>query len=380
MEVIRWAAFVFGLALIFLTWSSVIRSLIVPRGLSSSLSSAITHTGKKLFIFLANRFETYEAKDKVLAMEAPAILLAQLFTWLMFLVVGFGLMLWPLIDNYFGQAMLESGSSVFTLGFASTHNAGPTVIHFAAAMSGLIVVALQIGYLPTLYGAFNRRETVVTILQSRGGAPAWGPEILTRHQMSGLTGDLSHLYSEWERWSADVVESHTNYPILILFRSPHPLRSWVLGLLAVLDAAALQLALQPAAAPIEARLCLRMGFSCFRHIADYLNIPYDPDPLPSDPIELTFEEFVGGIERMTDFDFPMERTPEEAWPHFKGWRVNYESIAYKLSDLIVAPPGPWSGLRNHLPGMAMVPQRPPNRSPENPQDDRPKLDRFGWHV
>jgi hypothetical protein len=218
------------------------------------------------------------------------------------------------------------------------------------------------------------------VLQSRGGAPAWGPEILTRHQMSGLTGDLSHLYSEWERWSADVVESHTNYPILILFRSPHPLRSWVLGLLAVLDAAALQLALQPSAAPIEARLCLRMGFSCFRHIADFLKIPYDPDPLPSDDIELTFEEFVGGIERMNDFDFPIERSPADAWPHFRGWRVNYESIAYKLCDIILAPPGPWSGDRNHMPGMAMVPQRPPNRSPEDPQEQTPKLDRFGWHV
>jgi hypothetical protein len=379
VNMVRWIAFVIGLLLVLWTWSSVIRSLIVPRGLVSSLSNAITQIGKKFFIFLANRFDTYEAKDRILALEAPTILLWQLFTWLALFVIGYGLMLWPLIGDSLGQAMLEAGSSVFTLGFASTHEVAPTGVHFAAASTGLIVIALQIGYLPTLYGAFNRRETVVTVLQSRGGAPAWGPEILTRHQMSGLTGDLSHLYSEWERWAADVVESHTNYPILILFRSPHPLRSWVLGLLAVLDAAALQLALQPSAAPIEARLCLRMGFSCFRHIADFLKISYDPDPLPTDPIDLTFEEFVGGLERLRDFDFPMERTPEEAWPHFKGWRVNYESVAYKLSDLIVAPPGPWSGLRSHLPGMAMVPQRPPNRSPENPQDERPKLDRFGWH-
>jgi len=123
-----------------------------------------------------------------------------------------------------------------------------------------------------------------------------------------------------------------------------------------------------------------MGFSCFRHIADFLHISYDPDPLPNDDIELTYEEFAAGLERLIDFDFPMERSPEEAWPHFKGWRVNYESIAYRLADLVVAPPGPWSGDRHHLPGMAMVPLRPPNRSPEDPQSDRPKLDRFGWHV
>jgi hypothetical protein len=380
MNTIRWIGFVAGLVLVLWTGSSVIRSLIVPRGLASSLSTAVARAGRKIFVTLANRFETYEAKDKILALQAPISLLMLLFTWLILFLIGYALLLWPLIGDSFGQALLESGSSLFTLGFASTHVAAPTVVHFAAGATGLIVVALQIGYLPTLYSAFNRRETAVTLLQSRGGAPAWGPEILARHKMSDLTGDLPHLYQEWERWAADVEESHTNYPTLIWFRSPHPLRSWVLGLLSVLDAAALQLALQPTSGPIEARLCLRMGFGCFRHIADFLRISYDPDPLPSDPIELTYEEFLGGVERMAQFDFPIERSPEEAWEHFRGWRVNYESIAYAIADMVVAPPGPWSGSRHHLPGMAIVPERPPNRSPENPQDDRPKLHRSSWHV
>jgi hypothetical protein len=74
----------------------------------------------------------------------------------------------------------------------------------------------------------------------------------------------------------------------------------------------------------------------------------------------------------------MERSPDEAWDHFRGWRVNYESLAYAFADLTTAPPGPWTGPRAHLPGMAIVPERPPNRRPEDPSDsERPKFDRFG---
>jgi hypothetical protein len=176
------------------------------------------------------------------------------------------------------------------------------------------------------------------------------------------------------------MESHTTYTVLIFFRSPHPLRSWVLALMSILDSAALYLAFMPNRAPTQARLVLRMGFTCLRSIADVLRIPYDPDPVPDDPIQLTYEEFLGGVSRMEDMGLQLERTPEEAWPHFRGWRVNYESIAYRLADATVAPPGPWSGPRHHLPGMAIAVVRPPNRTPDNPGAGREKQTRTGWHL
>lgn len=231
---------------------------------------------------------------------------------------------------------------------------------------------MQIAYLPTIYSAFNRRETLVTLLQSRAGSPAWGPEILMRHQAVRILDRLGDLYGRWEEWAADVAETHTNYPVLVFFRSPHPLRSWILGLLAVMDAAALDVALRPQAAPRQARLCLRMGFVCLRDIADSLRLTYDPDPLPDDPIELTFEEFSAAVARLQDVDYPIERPSEDAWVDFHGWRVNYEHLAYGLADRLVAPPGPWSGPRHHLPGLALVPQRPIDRKPENPQPERSK--------
>lgn len=376
MNVLRWFGFAIGVALVLWTGNSVVRSLIVPRGLQSALPRFLARRAQRGFQWLARRFDEYEARDRVLAFQAPSFLLAMLFSWLFLFVIGYALLLWPFVKE-FPLALLESGSSVFTLGFAATHSVGPTVVHFLAAATGLVIVALLVGYLPTLYAAFNRRETAVTMLQSRAGAPAWGPELLWRYANVGLLPALGDLYDEWERWAADVAETHTNYPALIFFRSPHPLRNWVLALLAVMDSAALMLALAPASAPVQARLCLRMGFLCLRDIAGFLRIPYDPDPLPDEPIDLTEEEFAAGVGRLKDGAFPMERTFEEAWPHFRGWRVNYEAVAYTLCDVVSAAPGPWSGPRSELPGMEIVPQRPANRTPEDLVRARPKGEGVG---
>lgn len=378
----HWVALFVGLALVFSTASSLIRTLVVPRALISRLSVTVARQGvRRTFLFIAGRFSSYETKDKILALSAPVSLIVLLMVWLALFGLGYGLILWAFIDGSLVAAMREAGSSMLTLGFASTPGRAGTLLDFFAAFTGLIVIALQIAYLPTIYSAFNRRETLVTMLQSRAGAPAWGPEILARHQLVGLVGNLPNFYAEWERWAAEVAESHTTYPVLISFRSPHPLRSWILGLLAVLDSAALYLALSPKGAPTEARLCLRMGFTALRYIADVSRIPYDPDPFPDDPIELPFEEFVVGIERLREVDFEMERTPEEAWADFRGWRVNYESIAYELMERVVAPPGPWSGERSRLRGVTIQPQRPADRRPNDPDSKKtPKISRFGWHA
>jgi hypothetical protein len=380
MEFVRWVGFVAGLLIVVATWGSTVRTLVVPRGQASRLGAFVARKlVRNAFQWTANRFDDYEVKDRILARSAPMSLLAVLVAWLLMFLLGYGLMIWPFEDGTLASALRQAGSSMLTLGFESSSEPAVTAIDFAAGATGLIVVALQIAYLPTLYGSFNRRETLVTMLQSRAGAPAWGAELLARTDLSNLESELPFFYAEWERWAADVAETHSTYPVLVWFRSPHPLRSWIVGLVAVLDSAALLNSLNPSTVPPQARLALRMGFTALRYIADVLRIPYDPDPFPDDPIELTYEEFLGGIHRMQQAGHEIERTPEEAWQHFRGWRVNYEGIAYAIADLVTAPPGPWSGPRNHLPGMALVPQRPVDRRPDRPDHKQePKASRFGW--
>ena len=167
------------------------------------------------------------------------------------------------------------------------------MIVFVAAASGMVVVALQIGYLPTLYSAFNRRETEVALLAARAGVPSWGPELLARTYYALGTGvstldTLPDLYMRWERWSADVAESHTTYLPLVRFRSPLPYSSWVIALLSVLDSAALMLSLSPENTPsVPARLCLRGGFGCLGRIARAMGIPVPMEADPDAGITLT---------------------------------------------------------------------------------------------
>ena len=229
---------------------------------------------------VAQLTRTYPAKDRILAVSEPVALVVLLVTWLVMTMFGFTLVNWGIGTGSFPTAFSEAGSSVFTLGFTLTHTQGSRTVDFVAAGTGMVLVALQIAYLPTLYAAYNRRETLVTLLESRAGSPAWGPELLIRHQLVGTIDNLANLFAEWERWAADVAESHSTYPSLLYLRSPRALNSWIVSLIAVLDAAALTLAMDPVGAPIEARMCIRMGFTCLRDIAQATRIPFDPDPSP----------------------------------------------------------------------------------------------------
>ena len=318
-----------------------------------------------LFQRISSRIKDWEKKDGFLAFLAPTYLLVLLFSWLGLLLTGFALIEWSLSGLDVGTAFRETASSMFTLGFAFTPTPTATVIDICAAGFGLGVVALLIGYLPVLYNAFNRRETLVTLLEARAGAPAWGPEILWRHQRIGILDTIPHFYEEWERWAADVAESHSAYFVLPFFRSPDPLRNWLTGLVAVLDAAALHLALCPTTVPSQARLCLRMGFTALRTLADTFSIPYDADPRPDGELAISYEDYLRGVKRLQDIGFPVERTAEEAWPDFRGWRVNYESNALALAELIVATPGPWMGGR--VAGMTIPTKRPVDRTPDEPE-------------
>jgi hypothetical protein len=166
------------------------------------------------------------------------------------------------------------------------------------------------------------------------------------------------LYSDWERWGADVMESHTTYPPLVRVRSPVALSSWVTALLAVLDSAALILTLSPSKAPtVPARLCLRSGFLCLREIAATMRLPGGDETNPTG-ISLTYEEFVDGVALMQAEDFPIERRAEDAWPDFVGWRINYEQAAYAIALAVDAVPALWSGPRRFAP-QPVRPIRPP---------------------
>lgn len=361
------AAAALGAVVVALTWASIISTVVVPRRTRDRISRGVSRGVNALYGLSTRHLRDYRARDRRLASQASTTILAQLVAWLLLFYVGFALMLQPFDGRGARHAFAQAGSSLFTLGYAGPSGAPLTVIDYVAAASGLVVVALQIGYLPTLYSAFNRRETEVTLLSSRAGTPAWGPEILARTRFGFGVEDegavMDSFYLAWERWAADVSESHTNYPVLTRFRSPAELSSWLVALVAVLDSAALWMALSPTRAPaVEARLALRMGFTCLQSIAETVGLEVDRDPDPDADLQLSYDDYLAGIERIASTTFPMERTPEQAWPDFRGWRVNYEAVAYALASRLDAVPGPWTGPRR-TGDPPVAPLRPPNRMP-----------------
>jgi hypothetical protein len=367
----RWVAAACGILLVLTGWQSVIGTLIVPRPVGSWLARWVERLVLTVYWAVTRPVADYVRRDRILATQAAAILVTQLAAWLGIFLAGFTLALWPSHGRDITAALADAGSSIFTLGFAEPPGTTPAIIVFIAAATGMVVVALQIGYLPTLYSAFNRRETEVALLVSRAGVPSWGPELLARTYYALGSGTstldtLPDLYRQWERWSSDVAESHTTYLPLVRFRSPQPNSSWVIALLSVLDSAALLLCLVPEQAPtVPARLCLRGGFECLNRIARAMGIDVPQDANPDAGISLTYEEFLDAIARMREVGFVITREPTEAWSEFVGWRVNYESAAYQIAAAIDAVPALWSGPRRRR-----TPPIPPRRPPSGRQRPR----------
>ena len=353
-----------GLVLVIAAWVSVIGTLIVPRLVGGWLTRWTHPAVLGTFRLATSRLADYKRRDRLLAGEAASILIAQLIGWLAISFVGYALLLWPFVSGGVTSAFAAAGSSLFTLGFVVPPGGAPEVIVCIAAATGLVIVALQIAYLPTLYAAFNRRETEVALLNARAGVPSWGPELLARTHYALGSGvstldTLPDLYARWERWAAEVAESHSTYLPLARFRSPKPLSSWVTALLAMLDSAALFLALSPQSAPVvPARLFLRGGFLCLNQVAEAVGTHPVDERDSAGRINLTYQEFLDAVERMREVDFPIERDPADAWPDFVGWRVNYEQAAYSLAADLDAVPALWSGPRRTR-DAPIPPIRPP---------------------
>lgn len=354
-----------GAVLFATTVASVLRTLVIPGGFVTRTSRSIDAVVIRVYHFFTKRNNRYVRKNSILSSQPAANLFLTLTTWMLTFLTATTLLLEPtghsLYDNF-----REAGASLLTLGFVTTNSLWATAVDFIAGFTGLIIVALQIAYLPTLYTAYNRRETEVSLLNIRAGHPAWGPEVLRRSQIGAVMDELPLIYTAWERWAAELAESHVSYPTLLRFRSPGQSASWITSLLAVMDAAAMHLALSPSAAPMQARLVVQAGFGALRQIGRALRLNFNEDPRPDSEISVTLEEFSKAVDLLKNVGFPIERSTEEAYRHFGGWRVNYEEIAFKLAYEIDAIPAPWTGPRRWKTLEIDFPTVI-NRTPENPE-------------
>jgi hypothetical protein len=337
--------FLIGAVLVGATLGSAVRTMVLPRGIPAKLASAVFIGVRKVFNFRLRHAESYERRDRVMAIYAPLSLLLLAVTWLAIIGAGYAAMLWALGAHPLREAFTLSGSSLFTLGFDRPPDLPKVALSFTEATLGLSLLALLITYLPSLYGAFSRREAMVTLLEVRANSPPSGVDMILRyHRIHGLD-ELEGLWTSWENWFVELEETHTSLPSLVFFRSPQPEHSWVTAAGAVLDGAALSQSCFPERSP-KAQLCLRAGYVALRRVADFFGIPYTADPAPDDPITVARDEFDAAYDRLAADGVPLLEDRDQAWRDFNGWRVNYDTVLVTLAQLVMAPYAPWSSDRS----------------------------------
>ncbi|HEY2388740.1 MAG TPA: potassium channel family protein [Candidatus Binatia bacterium] len=294
---------------------------------------------------VAHRIPPDNRRENVLTVFGPLSLLLLIALWAVGLVVTFALLHWGLGSHVvdaqggsgFGVDLYMSGTTFFTLGLGDVtpHTALTRVLTVLESGIGFAFLALVIGYVPLISQAFSRREASISMLDASAGSPPTAARLLLEHFRDD-DADLRGLLRDWERWSAELLESHISFPVLAYFRSQHDNQSWVAALTAVLDVCAL-LITRIEERPIPTA---RRTFAMARHaVVDLCAVfhlqPLDPpvDRLPSVD-EKRFEALIAPV----DARF---RAEEDSAAKLKALRATYEPYVHALSHFLLMPLPRW---------------------------------------
>ncbi|MGI9657915.1 MAG: hypothetical protein ACR2OD_03320 [Gaiellaceae bacterium] len=339
----KWLGLAVGLALVLFTWGTVMKTLVLTRAYAPLLERGVIVGLRRVYLGVAGALKTHERRDNFFSTLAPIVLLVQLAAGLALFLLGHALLFWPFVDGGLAEGARASGSSLFTLGVSGPDGAAPTALLFVAAATGIVVVALYIAYLPTLYGQFNSREAAVSQLEARSGAPPRGAEVLASHHQHGLLDTLPSLYGRWDQLVADVSVAINHYPLLAWFRGQDSRTSWITSLLAILDSAALYAAVAPERAPVECRALVLTSSHALEKVSKTLAFATRAGLAEAAVSAPTHEEFAHEYERLRASGFPVTAGLEDAWETFRAERDQYADRLALLSAAVLAPRAPWAG-------------------------------------
>jgi hypothetical protein len=286
-----------GVILVALALWEAFETIILPRRVTRLLrvASLIYFITWEPWAALARLIRQNRRREKILAFFGPLSLLLLLAVWAVGILVGFALIHYAAGTTFENQTLTGfwadlyfSGTTFFTLGLGDlspTTRAGRILAVLQSGV-GLGFFAMVISYLPVLYQAFSRREVNISMLDARAGTPPTAGELLRRHREAGDMESLNELLREWERCSADLLESHLSYPVLCYFRSQHDNQSWLAALSTILDTCALVMIGIDGVPKWQAQLTFKMT----RHAIVDLTQVFNTSPLKNDGKRLTPEE------------------------------------------------------------------------------------------
>jgi hypothetical protein len=279
--------------------------------------------------------------DLVLNVYPALSLLGLLVLWLAALCVGWACVYWGLAEHVAGNGdwvslAYFSGTSLLAPAFGLLNGEGVRFLSLAETLSGLGTIALLISYLPALYGAYSRREARLLTLDDPMGGRLTPLRVIAVHTSDGNLELFNRFCSDWEMWTAEVLESHTSYPMLALFRSQHPGQSWITALGVVTDAAALACACIDGAEVREPYFLYRRGRRAVGDIAAALNITN----VPADTSALNRENVDAAWHGLKALGLEI-REIDESWRRLRDLKLTYGENLQQIIDYTLAPHGFW---------------------------------------
>ena len=333
-------AVVGGVAMTAWLLTEVVRTVVIPRPERVLLTWAAFELARRLVTGLS-RNRTPERQHRILGSFAPTVLISLPMIWAAGLTVSFGAVFWGIGVGSIGEAIELSGSSLTTLGFVSTPTFATRMVAVVEALIGLALVALMIGFLPTLYATFSRREVSVGRLTIRGGSPPTPVAFIVRLHSINRLEHVGDRWEEWEDWFVELGETHTSFPALIYFRSASLDKNWLTAAETALDTAAILAATGLVPPSGQADTMIRSGYLALRAIADLYRLP--SEHLHDNPLELsvTQRQFDQVLAELVQNGIEIEVDPTQAWEDFAGWRSNYDAAVCGLQHLLTPIPTHW---------------------------------------
>jgi hypothetical protein len=347
-----WVEFIVGLAIVLVVFYDLFQSVVLPRPAINKLATVRfllrrMWAGWKL---VGERISSTPRREKWLATFGPLAVLTVFAVWALALILGYGLMIdgvrsemHPTPES-FGTSLYFSATTLVPLSYGDIVPVGvlARLATIAESVTGVVLAALAITLLFSLYEAFQSREEKVVTLDAIAGAPPSGTQILENAAEHGMAEELIKTFDEWRLWAASVLESHLAYPPLLFFRSSHDNEAWVNSFGAVMDAAVLVMSTVEDKSEGPARLMYKVGNHLVEDLSWYFQYQRLDDPIVEQ------SEFDQAKERLQKAGYRC-RGPEEAWREFARLRSTYASPLNQLARQLAIIPAQWIGDRSYLP-------------------------------
>jgi hypothetical protein len=349
---LNWLEIVPGLAILTLVFYDLFQSVILPRPAVKKFAMVryLLRAEWIAWRWIGNRFESVPRREGWLAVFGPFGVLTMFSAWAVALIVAYGLIIDGVrtemhpVPESFGTSLYFSAGTLVPLSYGDYVPEGvpARLATIAESATGVILAALAITLLFSLYQSFQRREELVVQLDAFAGAPPSGVQILETAAERGMHEQLLRTFEEWRGWAAAVLESHLAYPLLFFFRSSHDNEAWLNSFGALMDAAILMMSTLDNDAEAAARLFFIVGNHLVEDMAWYFGYRRFDDPI------VERHEFEQAQARLKKAGYQIH-DHIEAWQSFSHYRAKYASPLNELARRLSIIPAQWIGDRSYLP-------------------------------